>query len=278
VIHVDEGREPIGFKVIVGLEEAYEEKIVLGQYIILSWARTAEAREHLREAYEKGTLEVIKMEFGEQAVESIAVKLNENQLRRMHEEQIMGFLFSDEEPRLINRLIQFEWGLIKTRYPNFFLTSDTPVVFHNSYIEKQIKRRGKKFFIEQEKKEHDFIESEKPAAYITLTSSYKYRRPGSEGVEIYLSLSPQLGLYLVDKKPKFRPLKAKKLNKLYILQSENLIFSRYNKLDFVNKIIKKHPECINKYGKRSIIQSKILDKLGDKKKKSTRIKAVKPPI
>ena len=63
----------------------------------------------------------------------------------------------------------------------------------------------------------------------------------------------------------------------YIKQSENLIFSRFNKFDYVNKIIKKHPECIDKYGKRTIIQSKILDKLGVQEKESTSVKAVKPP-
>ena len=257
---------------------SHEEKMVLGHYIILSWSRTTEAREHLRESYEKGTLEAIKMEFGDQFIKGLEVKLDENQLRRMHEAQILGFLFPEEEPRLIDRLIQFKWSLIKTRFPDYFLTSDTPVVFNNSYIEKQIKRKGKKFFIEQEKKETEFIESKKAAAYIKLTSPHKYRSPRSEGVEIYLSLSPHLCLYLVDKKPKFRPLNVKKVNKLYILQSENLIFSRFNKFDFVNKIIKKHPECIDKNGKRTIIQSKILDKLGDQEKKFIKFKAVKPPI
>lgn len=124
----------------------------------------------------------------------------------------------------------------------------------------------------------EFIESEKPAPYIKLTSLYKYKRPESEGVEIYLTLSPHLCLYLADKKPRFRPLDAKKVNKICVLQSENLIFSRFNKFDFVSKIIKKHPECIDKNGKRTIIQSKILDKLGVQEKRSTRFKAVKPPI
>ena len=180
-------------------EISHEEKRALGQYIILSWARTTEAREHIRESYEKTTLTFIKMKFGEEEVEGIEVKLDENQLRRMHEKQILGFLFPEEEPMLIDRLIQFEWGLIKACPPNFFLTSDTPIVFHNSYIEKQMKSKGKILFIEQEKKELELNESEKLGAYIKLTSPYNYRRPGSEGVEIYFSLSPHLCLYLVDK-------------------------------------------------------------------------------
>lgn len=249
------------------------EKFLLSQYIILSWARTVEAREHLRESLEKGILEAAKMEFGAQAVEGLKVKVNETQLRISHEEQIMNFLFPKEGPRLADRLKEFNWGLIKKRYRNIFLTSDTPVVFHNSFIEKQIKRRGKNFIIKQEKKQLDFIKSKKPAAYINLTSPKTYNRPGVEGIEIYLPLSSNLCLYLVDKKPKFKPLRAKKINKLIILQSEEFVFSQFNNLDFVKIIINKHPECVQKTGKRSIVTSTILEKKGNKKK---RFESVKP--
>ncbi len=253
-----------------------EEKMLLSQYIILSWLRTTEAREHLREAYEKTTMEAVKMIFGEQEFEGLKVKLHENQLRRMHEDHIMRLLLPEEDP-LANRLIKLKWGLTKARPPNFYLTSDTPVVFHNSFIEKQIKRKGKFFFIEEKEKDREFIESKDPAAFIRLTSPYRYKRPGSEGIEIYFSLTPYLCLYLVDKKPKFKPLDVKKVNKLYILQSENLLFSQFNKIDFVNKIIKKNPECVDKYGKRTIIQSKILDNLGDRELSSISFKAVNQP-
>lgn len=256
---------------------SHEEKMGLSQYIILSWARTIEAREHLRESYEKGTLETIRLEFGDQIIKGLDVKLEENQLRRMHESQILGFLFPEEEPSLVYRLIQFEWGLIKARRPNFFLTSDTPVVFHNSFIEKQIKLKGKKFLIEKEKKVREFIESKKPDAYIKHTSQNKYKRPGSEGIEIYLPLSSHLCLYLVDKKPRFKPLDVKKVNNLVIIQSENSIFSQFNKVEFVIKIIKKHPESINKIGRRTITQSITLNKLSDGKNKIARFKAIKPP-
>ncbi|KKN14907.1 hypothetical protein LCGC14_0991460 [marine sediment metagenome] len=254
-----------------------EEKMLLGQYIILSWLRTTETREHIRESYEKTTMEAVKMIFGEEEFKGIKVKLHENQLRRMHEDHIMRLLFPEEDP-LANRLIKLEWGLIKARSPNFFLTSDTPVVFHNSYIDKHIKRKGKIFFREEKEKEREFIESKDPSAHIKLTSPNRYKRPGSEGIEIYFSLTPHLCLYLADKKPKFKPLDVKKVNKLYIIQSENLLFSRFNKLAFVNIIVKKNPDCVDKSGKRTIIQSKILDRLGDQDLKFAKIKAVKPPI
>ena len=85
-------------------------------------------------------------------------------------------------------------------------------------------------------------------------------------------------LYLVDKTQGFKSLSVKHINKLMILDCEQYIFSQYNDLKFVEKIIKKHPECINKTGKRSIIESTILDKDGKKQgKKFTRLKAIRPP-
>ncbi len=254
-----------------------ELKYVLSQYIILSWLRTVEAREYMRESLEKSILEVAIIELGSHAVEGLRVKIDETKLRMSHENQIMKFLFPEEDPNLSDRLKKFQWGLIKARRPDFFLTSDTPVVFHNSYIEKQIKLKGRKFFEQQEKEERDFIESKNPSAYFKLTSPNKYKRPGVEGIEIYLPISPNLCLYMVDKKLGFKSLDVKKINKLIIIQSERFIFSRYNKFDFVKKIINKYPECIDKTGKRTIIESTILDEIGNKNKRFARFEAVKPP-
>ena len=259
-------------------EVAKKERFALSQYIILSWARTVEAREFIRESLEKSILEFSKMEFGSQELEGLKVKFDETYLRMMHEDQIMRFLFPEKGPPLAVRLARFEWGLIKTRRPEFFLTSDTPVVFHNSFIEKQIKQKGKKFFIEEKEKELRFIKSKRAAAYNTLTSPNKYKRPGVRGVEIYLPLNSKLCLCLVDKMPGFKSLNVKQINKLMILDCERYLYSQYNELDFIEKIIKKHPECIDKTGKRSIVKSTILDKVGKRQgKKFTRFEAVGPP-
>jgi len=150
-------------------------------------------------------------------------------------------------------------------------------VFHNSYIEKQIKLKGRKFFEQQEKEERDFIKSKNPSVYFKLTSPNKYKRPGVEGIEIYLPISSNLCLCMVDKKLGFKSLDVKKINKLMIIQSERFIFSRYNKFNFVKKIINKYPECIDKTEKRSILESTILDEIGNNNKKFARFEAVKPP-
>lgn len=136
--------------------------------------------------------------------------------------------------------------------------------------------KGRRFFIEQEEVDINLIKSRNPSAYITISSQNRYLAPGVDGIEIYLPLSPNLCLYLCDRQDGFRPLKTEKINKLTIMQSNKYIFSKYEKFDFIERIIKKHPEYVDKTGKRSIVRSVILDKNSIKKKNRIKFEALKP--
>lgn len=108
------------------------EKKTFVKYLILIWNRPTEAREHMKESFEKGIIEFLKMNPELELPENAIQVINEDYLRLLHEGQILRFLDETSEFILVDRTLNFNWILIETKNQNFFLISDNPIIFYNS--------------------------------------------------------------------------------------------------------------------------------------------------
>jgi len=230
-----------------------EDKEELVKYVIFTWQRTKEARLGIKEMMEKSFLIEAKRFFKEDLPENVYVNYNELSLKIHHEKSILEFIATNSPHNLSKHFMDFTFCLLKAKKSDFFLTSDNPVVRNNTYYLRE-KKKGNNFI----KKRREMMKqqiSRNPKLFILLeaTSEHPERAPRKKGVEFYMPISPYLCICFYDKQDKIKPLKAQKINKEIILQSNKYIYSHLDKLGFINKVLKKHPTSINKTGKRSII-------------------------
>ena len=231
-----------------------EEKEITVDYILLTWGRTRECRKRLKEVYEK-TVKIFAEDYKGKKLPNIAVRIDPNFLRKWHEDHMMTFLApnSDEHRKLSHHLLNLHWKIIKTRTPDTFLTSDNPVVFFNSYYEKE-KKKGNDYMnsqIEKFKKHMDFDNWE---GYTEIKGELG-KAIANKGVEIYLPISPTICLCLYDKETTKTLLTPHKINREIIFQANQYIFSHHNRLDFIKKIILKNPGCVDRDGNRQEIRA-----------------------
>lgn len=237
---------------IVNLTEEEEEITV--DYILLTWGRTRECRKRLKEVYVK-TARIFAEDYEGKKLPNITVGIEPKFLRKWHEDHMMTFLApnSDEHRKLSHHLLNLHWKIIKTRSPYTFLTSDNPVVFFNSYYEKE-KKKGNDFMnrqIENFKKYMDFDNWEG----FLETRGDLGKAIANKGVEIYLPISPIICLCLYDKETTKTLLTPQKINREIILQADEYIFSHQNRLNFIKKIISKNPGCVDRNGNRQEIRA-----------------------
>ena len=257
--------EIIKTKSISKLSERDKEELI--KYIIFTWQRPKEARLNIKEVMEKAYLLEAKRFFKDEIPPNVRVEYNEISLRIQHEQNILAFIAPKSPHYLVEHFMDFDFRLIKARLPDFFLTSDNPVIRNNSYYFRE-KRAGNDYIkkrIEELKK--NILRDTMHLGYIEITSEHPERAPGMKGVEFYLPISPSLCLCMFDKLNGIKPLSVHNIHKEIILQSNLYIYSHTSNLEFINKIIKKNPECIEKKGKRSIIigdSREIPKKLRDK--------------
>lgn len=174
------------------------EKEILVRYLILTWNRPTEAREHMKESFEKGIVEAIKMNPELEVPKNANPVMNEDYLRYQHESQIIKFLDKSSDLYLVDRIMNFKWLLIQAKNNNFYFTSDNPIIFYNSFYEKQ-KSRGNDFIANKREKTLSKLKNdEKVGDGMILTSEHPERRPGVKGIEIYFPISPLLCILLVD--------------------------------------------------------------------------------
>jgi len=249
------------------------EKKTFTKYLILMWNRPTEAREFMREAYEKGLMTSIEMNPDLEIPENAEPVINEDFLRFQHESQIFRFLDEDDDNSLINRIFNFKWLLIDTKTHNFFYTSDNPVIFYNSYYEKQ-KSKGNDFIAKDREKMLAKLKEDKNVGEgMLLTSDHPDRRPGVKGVEIYLPISPRYCIVLVDWQKGFKRLKVNQINKQITLDANKYIFSHQSDFKKVREILKSHPDMKVKKGKRSIVKRILKEK---KREGKFKFKAINP--
>ena len=160
---------------------------------------------------------------------------------------------TDSYKMLSNRLLNLEWKIIKKNKPYTYLTSDYPIVFYNSYYEKE-KKIGNDFMNEQIERFKDIAELKDWEGYIEFKGELG-KAPMNKGIEIYLPISATVCLCLYDKTITKKLLTPPKINREIIIQADNYIFSSHNKLDFIKKIISKNPSCVDKDGNRQEIRA-----------------------
>lgn len=226
------------------------ERLRIMQYVILSWYRTKESREWLKESFEKGTKKVIELtsDYNPYKIpENFEIAIDEIYLRINHEEFILDSINPLAKNNLIQFLEKFSWKLIITRFQNYYITSDQPVILNNSYFEQNLKKNNSKT---RRKLDYEEMKAKGAGSYIKMISSKKGRAFAKEGIEIYLPISPNLCLCLWDFKKGIDTLTIDSINKEIVLQSNKFIFSHKKDFTKVDEIIKKHPECIIKKDNR----------------------------
>jgi len=250
------------------------EKETFTKYLILTWNRPTEAREHMKESFEKGAMEAIKMNPDLKIPENVRPVMNEDYLRFQHESQIFRFLDENSDVYLVDRILNFKWMLIEAKNQNFFYTSDNPIIFCNSYYEKQ-KSKGNDFIADNREKALSKLKIDKKMGEgMLLTSDHPERRPGVKGVEIYFPISPQFCIVLVDWQKGFKQLKIDQINEQITLEENKFIYSHQADFSKVREILKNHPEMKIKTGKRAIVKGILKEKKreGDFKFKAINIK------
>lgn len=230
------------------------EREIVVDYILLTWARTRECRKRLKEVYEK-TVKIFAEDYKGKKLPNIAVRIDPDFLRKWHEDHMMTFLApnSDEHRKMSHHLLNLHWKIIKTKFSHTFLTSDNPVIFFNSYYEKE-KKKGNDFMnrqIENFKKHMDFGNWE---GYTEIKGDLG-KVIANKGVEIYLPISPTICLCLYDEDTTKSLLTPHKINREIIFQADQYIFSHHNRLKFIKKIISKNPGCVDRDGNRQEIRA-----------------------
>ncbi len=225
----------------------------------------------MKESFEKGLVKAIEMNPEIEVPENTIPVINKDYLRFQHESQIFEFLDKNSDVYLVDRILNFKWMLIQAKNKNFYFISDNPIIFYNSFYEKQ-KSRGNDFIANMREKALSKLKNdEKAGEGMLLTSEHPERRPGVKGVEIYFPISPQFCVLLVDWQRGFKRLKTDKINEQIVLQANQYIYSHQNDFSKVKEVLKNHPEMKDKSGKRAIVQ-KILEE--KKKEGEFKFKAI----
>lgn len=243
-----------------------EEKRNIVDYIILTWQRSKEARKCLKESWEK-IFKIFAEDYkGKKIPPNIRIEANPEFLRRTQEEMIIRFLYpkSEHYKTISSRLLNLNWRIIKTNSPYFFLTSDNPVVFYNSYYEKE-KRKGNDYITKKIQNFKNLISLNDSRGIIEFKGDLG-KAPMAKGIEIYLPISPRICLCIFDKIDSMKPLIPTKINREIILQADEYIFSHQKRFGFIKKILSKNPEYINRDGRRQEIKASFKKGLNNKNK------------
>ena len=266
------------FKIIISVKSTRSltlaQKETLVKYILLTWSRHPEAREHLREGYEKGTEMGIEYFSEFDLPEDYKVVINNNFLKFQHENYIINLIDPpDDDDSLIKHLLSFNLGVKEAENPSYFVTSDNPIVLYNSYYEFQ-KKKGNDFIKKRRQEALAKIKKDKRIASVLIsTLARPESAPGVKGVEIYFPLTPKVCLFLIDKQKGSKILSTKNIITETILQANQFIYSHKADINFIKKVIKENPQCnIKKENRVKIKGLKVNPKgKGEPKLKALRI-------
>lgn len=230
------------------------EKEIIVDYIILTWGRTKECRKAIKEMYLK-TVRIFAEDYKGKKLPNVTIEMDPQFLRKFHEDHMMSFLapFSNEHKKLSHLLLNLHWKIIKTKFPSTFLTSDNPVVFFNSYYDKE-KEKGNDYMSRQIENFKNYMDFENWEGFVEIRGKFG-RAIANKGVEIYLPISPQICICLYDTEITKTLLTPSKINREIILQADEHIFSHHNRLNFIKKIIIKNPDCVDRDGNRQEVRA-----------------------
>lgn len=225
------------------------QKETLVKYILLTWSRPPEAREHLKEGFEKGTEKGIEYLSEFDLPDNQKVVINKNLLKLQHENHIID-LIDPPNDGLVKHLMSFNFGVKEARKTFYFVTSDNPIVFYNSYYELQ-KKKGNDYIKKRRQEALAKIKKDKRVASVLVsTSDHPERAPKVKGVEIYFPLNPKICLFLMDKQRGSKLLSIKNIVRETILQANQFIYSHKADFTFIKQVIKENPQSKIMKGKR----------------------------
>jgi len=248
----------ISTNIIDHLSESEKSRVC--QYLLLQWNRTEEARLDIQENMENTILQVTKM-IDKELPEDIGVRVKPTYLRIVHENETLDLIDPSPGAYLVPHLLTFKWSLVRAKKFYWFYTSDNPVILYNSSFEKIIQKEGDTFFQKHWDKVDAFVKSKGASKYIRFSGGFETgRAPKIKGVEIYFPISPKLCLCLIDQQPDTKRLSVGGINREIILQSKRYIFSHKKNFDYVNKILERYPECIDRDGRRSVVKYRDLSR------------------
>ena len=241
-----------------------EDKKTITTYLILTWIRSKDMREYLKESYEKSLMTTINIAPDIDAPENAEPVINEDYLRFLHESLIWDYIDETKKENLIDRIVPFKWLLLEERGKQFFFTSDNPVVFHNSYYEKE-KRNSNDFIAKIREESLKKLKADNQiVAGLMLTSDHPEWSPGVEGVEIYFPINPTYCLILIDWQKGSKKLNPMQINERIILEANNYIYSHQSDFRLPQKMLRSRPEMRIKAEKRVKVK-KILTEKKDRK-------------
>jgi hypothetical protein len=227
-----------------------QEKIAIVRYIMIQILRTEENRNYIKEFWEKNTLSIAKeflksKKYEQKEIDGIQVEYNDRFIRMHQEELILNFI---ERRDIIENIINRKWGLITTYSSNFFSISDNPVILINQHADKMGDL--------EERLIRKNIKSKYGKGNVSRSTRQDGRGRGflSEGLEIYLPLTPNICLYIRDQKKGIRLLKIKSINRELIIQSNRYIFSNSKDFEWAMSFLTDHPEYSDKKGERVKIE------------------------
>jgi len=242
------------------LTQAQKEIVV--KYILLTWSRPPEAREHLKEGLEKGTEKGIEYFSEFDLPENHKVVINKNLLKLQHENHIID-LIDPPNDGLFKHLMSFIFGVKEAKKPFYFVTSDNPIIFYNSYYESQ-KKKGNDFIKKRRQEALAKIKKDKRVASVLIsTSDHPERAPKVKGVEIYFPLNPNLCLFLIDKQRGSKLLSIKNIVRETILQANQFIYSHKADFTYIKQVIKENPQSKIRKGKRIKVKGLKLNPKGN---------------
>lgn len=239
------------------------QKVTLVKYILLTWSRSPEVREFFREGFEKGTEMGIEYLSEFDLPENHKVVIKNNYLKFQHENYIINLIDPpDDDDSLVKHLLSFNFGVKEAETPSYFVTSDNPIVFYNSYYEFQ-KKKGNDFIKKRRQEALAKVKKDKRVESVLIaTSDHPERAPEVEGVEIYFPLTPKICLLLIDKQKGSKLLSTKNIITETILQANQFIYSHKADINFIKEIIKENPQCNIRKGNRVKIEGLKLNPKG----------------
>ncbi|MFD1735013.1 DUF4238 domain-containing protein [Bacillus salitolerans] len=193
-----------------------EDKATIAYYLAIQFVRTKEYREKIIQMYEKGTKLLLrkglKNEIDSEFLESLEIKLKENRVNLIHNEQLIDTELLESFAQIFLKHI---WIFAVNETENLFYTSDNPLVFYGH-------------------KEHQGLGSKGVEIIFPITPKLALVMREVEHFQRDIPLYNRF-IHIPKEYINF-------YNELQVIQSYKYIFSKGENLRLALELMEKHPE------------------------------------
>ncbi|WP_100334124.1 DUF4238 domain-containing protein [Bacillus alkalisoli] len=193
-----------------------EDKAIIAYYLAIQFVRTKEYREKIIQMYEKGTKLLLrkglKNEIDSEFLESLEIKLKENRINLIHNEQLIDTELLESFAQVFLKHI---WIFAVNETENLFYTSDNPLVFYGH-------------------KEHQGLGSKGVEIIFPITPKLALVMREVEHFQRDIPLYNRF-IHIPKEYINF-------YNELQVIQSYKYIFSKGENLRLALELMEKHPE------------------------------------